>query len=403
MARKKAGRKKGGHNRGYFYRKGRGWYVIDNQRLIPLRDEEGVHVNEEKADKELLKDAYARWRTQREEELAEQQQIAKRSSVQQSVYDVCKAYLYHVQVNGAQKTLADRMDTLFDLCWGLPPEYRERKTFDPKRLTKARKAEAEGKRFHEGYGHLAATALTFTHIDKWIAAHENWSRGGIRTRIQAVKRSLNYAREAGYIPNNPIRGYKVKRATTRVTYITPEQEQELLEHASPALKIAIRVCIRTGARPGKEFSKLTSRHVTDHGDRMEWKFAIDESKTDKLRIIRVADPDIVELTRTQIKSVPAGEPIFRSRNGKPWTRFNLSQRFRFLKYKLEKRGVTFDEDCCIYSCRHTYAKRTLEGYWTGKPCNIETLARLMGNSPQVCRDHYLQFSVVDNEFLWEVS
>lgn len=333
-------------------------------------------------------------------EIAEQKRIVKRTA-QHTVYDVCKAYLYHVQVNGAQKTLTDRMDTLFDLCWGLPPEYREPKTFDPKTLTRRGRAEAEGKRFHEGYGHLLATSLTFTHIDQWIAAHDKWTRGGIRTRVQAIKRALNYAREAGYISRNPIRGYKVKRATTRVTYITPEQEMSLLQHASPALRVAIQVCIRTGARPGKEFCKLTSDHITDHGDRMEWKFQADESKTDKLRIIRIADSDIIQITREHMERSPKGKPIFRSTNGQPWTRFNVSQRFRFLKYKLVKKGVDFDKDCCMYSCRHTYAKRTLEGYWTGKPCNIETLARLMGNSPQVCRDHYLQWSVVDNDFLWQ--
>ena len=104
--------------------------------------------------------------------------------------------------------------------------------------------------------------------------------------------------------------------------------------------------------------------------------------------------------RAQIEQHRDG-PLFRNSDGAPWTRQNLSQRFRFLKYRLEKRGIEFDSDCCIYSCRHTYAKRTLEGYWTGRPCNIETLARLMGNSPQVCRDHYLQWSTVDSEFLWE--
>ena len=150
MARKKLGRKRGGHNRGYFYRKGRGWYVVENKRLIPLRDEQGAPIKEEKADKELLKDAYARWRTQREDEIEEQKRQPKRATIQHAVYDLCKAYLYHVQVNGARKTLTDRMDTLFDLCWGLPPEYREPKTFDTKKLTKALKREAEGKRFHDG-------------------------------------------------------------------------------------------------------------------------------------------------------------------------------------------------------------------------------------------------------------
>lgn len=39
---------------------------------------------------------------------------------------------------------------------------------------------------------------------------------------------------------------------------------------------------------------------------------------------------------------------------------------------------------------YTFAKRVLQGYWSGKSTNIEMLAKLMSNSPQVCRDHYLQ-------------
>ena len=66
----------------------------------------------------------------------------------------------------------------------------------------------------------------------------------------------------------------------------------------------------------------------------------------------------------------------------------------------QEKGITLDSDACMYSCRHTYAKRTLEGYWTGKPTSIHTLARLMGNSVKVCMDHYLQWSAADNEMLW---
>ena len=62
--------------------------------------------------------------------------------------------------------------------------------------------------------------------------------------------------------------------------------------------------------------------------------------------------------------------------------------------------MTFDNDCCMYSCRHN-AKRILSGYWSGKQTNIETLAILMGNSPQVCRDHYLQWCEHFAEPVWE--
>ena len=96
-----------------------------------------------------------------------------------TVYDVCKAYLYDVQVNGSKKTLSDRLDTLFDLCWGLPPEYRGKKTFDP-----INRRKAEKQRIHEGYGRLLAMSITLTHINKWIAAHDNWTQGGTRTRIR---------------------------------------------------------------------------------------------------------------------------------------------------------------------------------------------------------------------------
>ena len=41
----------------------------------------------------------------------------------------------------------------------------------------------------------------------------------------------------------------------------------------------------------------------------------------------------------------------------------------------------------MYTCRHTFAKRILSGYWTGQPATIETLAGLMGNTPSVCWKH----------------
>jgi hypothetical protein len=42
-----------------------------------------------------------------------------------------------------------------------------------------------------------------------------------------------------------------------------------------------------------------------------------------------------------------------------------------------------------YSCRHTFARRMLSGYWTGGAgCSVETLAELIGDTPKVAFDHY---------------
>jgi integrase len=166
------------------------------------------------------------------------------------------------------------------------------------------------------------------------------------------------------------------------------------------MKAAIKVCIRTGARPGCEFAALTAQHIKDHGERMEWLFQAGEAKTKRLRVIRITDPEILAIVREQVAKHPKG-PIFRNTRGDEWKRESLSLAFRKVKERCVKKGVEFDADTCMYSCRHTYAKRTLQGYWTGKQTNIETLARLMGNSPQVCRDHYLRWTDTYNEPLWE--
>ena len=100
------------------------------------------------------------------------------------------------------------------------------------------------------------------------------------------------AKEKGLILKNPIRGYRTPEPKSRVTYITPKQEEAMLKYANRALRIAIKVCIRTGARYFSEFCKLTGRHVKDHGDRMEWVFQPQESKTKRLRTIRITDPEV---------------------------------------------------------------------------------------------------------------
>ncbi|MCH7728442.1 MAG: hypothetical protein IH991_18480 [Planctomycetes bacterium] len=388
MGKKSGGRKKGTRNKGYFYRTSRGWYTTEGKRMIALRHEDGEPIKDENAAERDLKEAYARHILDRQTEAE--------SVNETTLLDVCVAYLKHAEKNAAPKTHFDRCDTLFDLCFGLPPEFRSKDGSRPK----GTRQEMEAKRFHKGYGRLPVRELTWAHIDEWIAAHKNWN-GGVRTRVQAVKRALNFGAERKMIDANSIKGYRVPRPNSRVTYITPEQEGECYKYANPSLTIALKVCIRTGARPGLEFAKLEARHIVDHGDKMEWVFKKDEEKTrGKTRIIRITDPKILEIVREQMKRNPKG-PIFRNAAGTAWDRRVLSNRFRTLKKKLAKLGIQMDKDCCLYSTRHTFAKRVLQGYWTGRPTNIETLARLMGNTPQVCREHYLQWSEIDNDPLWE--
>lgn len=393
-AKSKGGRRPKSRNRGYFYRNGRGWYASDQagRSMVPLEYEDGARIREKDADPHLVKEAYARWMLTKNDEPATNGQI---ELAPVSVVEVCDAYLADAKVNGAPKTYSDRVETLFDFCFGVPPKFRHFENPTDHQLD-----EMESARIHPGYGGLLASELTPLHIDRWLNAHENWN-GGRRTRIQAVKRALNYGVERKMIQENPIKGYRVTKTKGRVTYLTPEQEEAIYSESNTAFATAVRVCIRTGARFGCEFTKLTARHVKDDGSRMEWVFLPEESKTGKLRTIRVTDARILGLVREQVNRHRSG-PLFRNSQHAPWTQESLSKRFRAVKRRVEaKQGIIFDDDTCMYSCRHTYAKRTLQGYWSGKPTNIETLARLMGNTPQVCRDHYLQWCESYNEPLWE--
>ncbi len=369
MPRKRtAGRKKGGSNKGYFFRKGRGWVAWDGGAMPFLLYDDGTPIRRADEAADVLKDAYARFRLQRD---TEEQQVNE-----VTLHAVCVAYLQYVEAEGASETFRMRADTLFDFCTGLPARHRSKSGSTVAPAGTGRKA-VEKERIHPGYGGLKALELTPYHVDQWLAAHKGW-KNSKRTHVQALKRALNYAVDRKLIPANPIKGYKTKEANGRKTYITPEQEQACYKNCRYALRTAMKVCIRTGARPGAEFAKLTAKHVRDHGDRMEWHFTEEESKTRTYRIIRITDPEIIEITRRQMRDNPSG-PIFRNSQGRPWKRAVLSEAFRRLKRRLRKKGIKLDAGDCMYSWRHTFAKRTLQGHWAGKPTTIEVLAELMGN------------------------
>lgn len=380
------GRTTGGRNRGYFFRTGRGWYARRDGRYVPLLDDDGNHLKDKSTPKATVKAAYQRLISEPEQP-AESDANSPDDGV--TILEVCTAYLAKAETDNSPSTYASRAGTLFDFCYGLPSKFRGSDA-TPK----------DSDYIHDGYGKLPVSRLLKLHLDRWLAKHKKW-KGGKRTKIQAVLRALNYGVECGLITANPVKGYKNSRPVARVTYITPEQEAALCKAAGRETSVAIKVLIRTGARPGCEFAALTSRHVKDHGERMEWIFQPTESKTRRLRTLRITDPDIIAIVRERLAKTPKGEPIFRAPHGEPWLRRNLTRKFRYYKEKLVAKGMAFDKDCVLYSCRHTYAKRTLQGYWTGKQTNIETLARLMGNSVEVCRDHYLQWTETYNEPLWD--
>jgi integrase len=373
---KKIGRRRGSKNRGYMLVSGRGWFARDYQgKRVALTDLDGNRLREG-ADPETVQKAYHRF--------ALDQQAPKRAGGP-TVLEVCTAYLDKVQTDGATRTLEMRGPMLYDFCRG-----RSGWSMDGKHKP--------GRKIHPGYGDMLAMDLRPYHIDQWIKAHPDWQKSR-RMKIAAVLRAMNYSVGAGLLERNPLRGTKLPPINSRATYLTEEQESALIQAARPEIAEALRILIRTGARPGCEFAALTARHVQDLGERMTWTFSPEESKTGKLRVIRITDPDTIATVRRLIGRHRTG-PVFRNTRGVGWTVEALSSAFNRLRKVLEAKGMEFDDDCCLYSCRHTFAKRVLTGYWSGKATSIQVLAGLMGNTPQTCEKHYLRWCEHYTEPMW---
>ena len=122
---KKIGRKKGGRKQGFYFRKGRGWSVIENGSSRLLLDDNGQPIRSNSpSDKARAKEAYEAYRDQQKQEAATSG-LAGDSS---PVAAIIAAYLEDVQRTGAVATHTKRADMLFDFSTGYPGSYRKRKS-----------------------------------------------------------------------------------------------------------------------------------------------------------------------------------------------------------------------------------------------------------------------------------
>ncbi len=273
-------------------------------------------------------------------------------------------------------------------------------------------------------GALAAVDLKKKHVRDWVAKHPTWKSDNTKRDYMAmVIAAFNYAvKEEETLGASPISGLKKPAGFARVTYFKEDEITEVLEYCNrtPKKKAVslspigefFTALLLTGARPFSELAKVTADYVqeTEKGMVIKLNAGTDADgnyrhkaakKTGKDRIIYLF-PDVEQVIRTLMLRFPKGSgiPLFRTPRHKTWKRCNGVQSFCTMK-----RNLGWDQDpekkhLSLYTCRHTFAKRILSGYYTGEPANIETLAGLMGNTPKVCWDHYAQWCDEYNEPLW---
>ena len=383
--RSKFGRKAGSRNRGYFFHKRRGYWVLSNSSKTPLLDPSGNKLRDV-ADTETVKEAFARWT------LAKSQEASQAvNGDQTTVTTLAALYLDHQQRNKAAQTYQMSRKFIFDFCTGLPSGCADKfATMTP--------GEKKTKRLHDGFGERTVGSLIPLDVEQWIAKHPGWKSP--RDPKKVVKAMTAWGVEQGMLSANPLSGVKSGRTGTLITDFSVDEQQAILKVARPAFGQLIDFCIRTGCRYFSEYCRLEARHIScpDH-NRMVWTFDVSEHKTGKktgrARRVLIVDPQIIAATKGAMAEHSTG-PIFRGENGQPWTHASCNAAWQRVKAQLAKNGVALHRGARIYTVRHTYAKRMLWQHGV----DLSHLSKLMGNTLEICIRHYAQWSENYDSQLW---
>jgi integrase len=382
-SRSKTGRRRRSRNRGYWFRADRGYWVVTTPTgPRPLLNAAGNRIKNRDSEEEA-RASYGEWLTRQKQ--AQHEAGANGSDMR--LEELADRYLAHVKASQDPETFLLYLRYLWDFTTGLP--FR----CCPARPTRPRNGQANGqaKRIHPGYGKVPFSKLTKYDVTEWLNAHVTWR--STRNPLKVLKTMFNWAVDCGLIAASPILGVKHPKAkeNPRIIYITPEQEAVVGKALAAAQRDAFYILIRTGMRPVCEFAALEKRHVTDCGDHLELIFPPGEGKKSgrgkRERRILVTDPRVMELSRRYLQEFD-GPRVFRNSYGEPWKASALRRMFAKVRQKV---GSGASENAFPYATRHTYAKRCLMGYWTGEPCDLATLAVLMGDELRTVVKYYAQW------------
>jgi integrase len=147
--------------------------------------------------------------------------------------------------------------------------------------------------------------------------------------------------------------------------VTPEEHAHLLEKATRAFGLFLRVLYATGARPG-EVARITAENFDPDAGLVRLR----QHKTahkGKVRVVYLP-PETVALLSELARRYPSG-PLLRNTRGEPWTGKAL------VKAMLAARGRAGIDRAICYGYRHTFATDALS---QGVP--DAQVAELLGHS-----------------------
>ena len=213
MAGNKPGRKKGGRNRSFIYRKARGGYAVEGRRRDSFRYEDGTHIKTENVEEKELRDA---WPAGDSRSRDRKPRTTRRTYERR--YDLGRLREVRGPRKGPRNGQNPRRSSghAFEFCSDSRQSSGTRlerihsviaEPANPSRYARHRRRNSQrqdsvGPRCPRG-----VQDKKHRNTER-LDAHSTGTDSGRRTRIQAVKRAFNLAVEEQYIDVNPIRGYR---------------------------------------------------------------------------------------------------------------------------------------------------------------------------------------------------
>lgn len=195
-------------------------------------------------------------------------------------------------------------------------------------------------RFCQRYPDLITSEMKPYHVQQWVDSYPNLAQTTRRNYVRSIKRCLTWARQQGYIDENPIRDIEVPGAERRELFVTPTEFNELLNFIpDEAFADLCIVAYETGCRP-QEVLKVEASHVDLANER--WVFKVNESKGKKTPRVVYLTPKSMEVTKRFMLKHPTGK-LFRNSRGQAWTKNSVNCAFCRVQQRMGKAAMTPDD------------------------------------------------------------
>lgn len=215
------------------------------------------------------------------------------------------------------------------------------------------------------------------HLTKWVDETYPPPKSQHHPK-RAVKAAFTWAAAQGIIDSNPLASVKVGKAGRLAEALTVDQRALLLEKAhDDAFRDLLTALDGTGCRV-QEVRIVEARHVLRDasGEPIAWCLDPAEHKTGRKRslprVIALSE-SAAKLTAALCKKHPTG-PLFRNRDGQPWTSNAIRCRFRRRRENEALKGLL------PAKLRGTHYRHTAATDLSAAGVNLDSIRQLTGHA-----------------------